>query len=480
MDPRQEISRAITRRTFLRGSGVGIGGLALASLLNGELFGAVAGPATQGALPRLHFAPRARRVIFLFMSGGPSHLELFDPKPQLRKLQGQDLPESFKKGERFSANTLRQSQLPLVGSPFGFRRCGKAGTEISELLPHTGRIVDDIALVRSVQTDSVNHDPAITFLLTGHLLPGRPTLGSWVSYGLGSVNKDLPEYVVLLSGEGGQSLRARFWGNGFLPSNHQGVQLRSAGDPVLYVNNPKGMTGQGRRQLLDGLRELNELRLGVTGDPEIAARIHSYELAYRMQTSVPELMQISRERASVLAAYGAEPGKASFANNCLLARRLAERDVRFIQLYHRDWDHHTGLPEGLKAQCRLTDRPVAALVSDLKQRGLLDDTLVIWGGEFGRTAFAQGRMTATSFGRDHHPRCFTMWLAGGGIKPGITLGRSDDLGYHAVEDPVHVHDLQTTVLHCLGVDHKKLTYRSQGRDFRLTDVGGQVVTKLLA
>jgi hypothetical protein len=431
-------------------------------------------------MPAPHFAPRARRVIFLFMSGGPSHIDLFDPKPKLTALQGRELPESFKKGERFSANALRQEKLLLAGSPFGFVRRGRAGVELTELLPHTGGIVDDIALVRGVQTDSVNHDPAITFLLTGNLQPGRPTLGAWVSYGLGSMNKDLPEYVVLLSGGGGQSLRARFWGHGFLPSNHQGVQLRSGGDPVLYVTNPKGMTGANRRRLLDGLRDLNRLRLDVTGDPEVATRISAYEMAYRMQTSVPELMDIAHEPRAVLDAYGAEPGKPSFANNCLLARRLAERDVRFVQLCHRDWDHHANLPEGLKEQCRLTDRPVAALVRDLKQRGLLDDTLVIWGGEFGRTAFAQGKFTANNFGRDHHPRCFTMWLAGGGIKPGLVLGRSDDFGYHVVEDPVPVHDLQATILHCLGVDHKKLTYRSQGRDFRLTDIGGNVVKKLLA
>jgi hypothetical protein len=473
VDVPTEVSRAITRRTFLGRSASGIGSLALASLLNGDLFGA-------RALPAPHLAPRARRVIFLFMFGGPSHLDLFDPKPRLRSLEGEELPKSLRQGERFSANALRMDRLLLVGSPFRFTRHGKAGVELSELLPHTGQVVDDIALVRGVQTDHVNHDPAVTFLLTGSPLQGRPTLGSWLSYGIGSLNKDLPEYLVLLSGGGGQPLRARYWGNGFLPGSHQGVQLRPAGDPVLYVNNPKGVSGPARRQLLDGLRELNQLRQDVTGDPEIAARIHSYELAYRMQTSVPELMDISREPERVLRMYGAEPGKPSFANNCLLARRLAERDVRFIQLYHRDWDHHGNLPAELRRQCRLTDRPAAALVLDLKQRGLLDDTLVIWGGEFGRTAFCQGKLRPGNFGRDHHPRCFTMWLAGGGIKPGLVLGKSDDFGYHVVEDPVHVHDLQATVLHCLGVDHRKLTYRSQGRDFRLTDVGGKVVTKLLA
>jgi hypothetical protein len=479
MDPELAFRRAITRRTFLGRSASGLGGLALASLLNGNLF-AGPKPAAGGALPSLHFAPTARRVIYLFMSGGPSHIDLFDPKPKLRELQGKELPASVRGDQRFSANTVRQGTLPMVGPAFGFARQGKAGAVLSELLPHTGQVVDDMTIVRSTHTDSINHDPAVTFLLTGGLQPGRPTIGSWVSYGLGSANKDLPEYGVLLSGGGGQPLRARYWGNGFLPSNHQGVQLRSAGDPVLYLTNPKGVSGQARRQQLDALRELNELRLDLTGDPEVAARIDAYEMAYRMQASAPELMDISREPAQVLERYGAVPGKASFANNCLLARRLAERDVRFIQLYHRDWDHHSALPEGLKEQCRLTDRPAAALVRDLKERGLLDDTLIVWAGEFGRTPFSQGKITPTSFGRDHHSRCFTIWLAGGGIKRGITLGRTDEFGFNVLEDPVHVHDLQATILHCLGVDHTRLTYRSQGRDFRLTDVGGTVVHKLLA
>jgi hypothetical protein len=479
MDLHDELSRAVTRRTFLGRSTAGIGGLALASLLNGNLFGAGGKLATQGALPKLHFAPRARRVIFLFMSGGPSHVDLFDPKPKLKELQGRDIPKSVRGNQRLSTNTIRQERLPLVGAPFGFTRHGKAGVELSELLPHTGKIVDDIAIVRSLHTDSINHDPAVTFLLTGGLQPGRPTVGAWLSYGLGSLSKDLPEYIVLLSGGGGQPLRARFWGNGFLPSSHQGVQFRSAGDPVLYVKNPKGLTGPARRQWLDSLGELNRLRQDVTGDPEVATRISAYETAYLMQTSVPELMDIAREPRAVLDMYGARPGQASFANNCLLARRLAERDVRFVQLYHRDWDHHTNLPAGLKKECLLTDRPAAALVRDLKQRGLLDDTLVIWGGEFGRTAFSQGKIEGGNFGRDHHSRCFTVWMAGGGIKPGVTLGKTDEFGYNVLEDPVHVHDLQATVLHCLGVDHTKLTYRSQGRDFRLTDVGGEVVSKLL-
>jgi hypothetical protein len=473
MHPSQEIGQAITRRTFLGNSLTGLGSLALASLLNGNLF-------AEGALPALHLAPRARRVIFLFMSGGPSHVDLFDPKPKLKALQGQEFPKSVRGNQRLSANTANQAELPMVGCPFGFVKRGRSGVEISELLPHTGQIVDDIAIIRSMQTDSINHDPAITFLLTGALQPGRPTIGSWLSYGLGSLNRSLPEYVVLLSGGGGQPLRSRFWGNGFLPSSHQGVQFRSGGDPVLYLTNPAGVSEPTRRTMLDGLRELNELHQGATGDPEIATRIGQYEMAYRMQTSVPELMDISKEPREVLESYGAEPGQASFANNCLLACRLAERDVRFVQLYHRDWDHHANLPQELQKQCRETDRPAAALVRDLKRRGLLDDTLVIWGGEFGRTAFSQGKITATSFGRDHHSRCFSIWMAGGGIKPGLVLGETDEFGFNVVQDPVPVHDLQATVLHCLGVDHTKLTYRSQGRDFRLTDVAGTVVEKLLA
>ncbi len=474
MQPRQELNKTLTRRTFLGRSLTGIGGLALASLLNGDIFRSVAVGSSLNQI-----APKAKRVIFLFMSGGPSHIDLFDPKPRLQQLQGQELPPSVRGDQRFSANTIRQGNFPIVGSPFHFERHGRSGVELANLLPHTAKIVDDIAIVRGMHTDSVNHDPAVTFLLTGSLQTGRPTIGSWVSYGLGSLNRNLPEYVVLLSGSDGQPLRSRYWGNGFLPGGHQGVQLRSGGDPVLYVSNPPGMSDRSRRQLLDGLGALNQIRLEAVGDPEIATRINAYELAYRMQTSVPELMDISREPAGVLESYGALPGQPSFAANCLLARRLAERDVRFIQLYHRDWDHHSHLPAELTRQCQLTDQPAAALVRDLNQRGLLDETLVVWGGEFGRTPFRQGDVSAGQFGRDHHSRCFTMWLAGGGIRPGLVLGKTDDFGFNVLEDPVHVHDLQATILHCLGVDHEKLTYRSQGRDFRLTDLDGTVVEKLL-
>jgi hypothetical protein len=479
MDLQTDFRRALTRRTFLGRSFAGLGGLALASLLNGNLFGSGTRTTANGALPRLHFAPRARRVIFLFMSGGPSHIDLLDPKLRLRELQGQELPSSVRGNQRFSANTNVQDRLLMVGPLGRFSRHGRSGVEISELLPHTAQVADDITIIRSMQTDSINHDPAVTLLLTGSLLPGRPSAGSWISYGLGSLNRNLPEYVVLLSGSGGQPLRARYWGHGFLLSSHQGVPFRSSGDPVLYVSNPRGLSDHARRQMLDGLRELNQQRLDLTGDPEIATRITQYEMAYRMQTSVPELMDISREPSQVRQMYGAEPGQPSFANNCLLARRLAERDVRFVQLYHRDWDHHANLPEGLRRECSLTDRPAAALVKDLKARGLLDETLVIWGGEFGRTAFSQGPITAGNFGRDHHARCFSIWMAGGGIKPGLVHGKTDEFGFNVVEDPVHVHDLQATILHCLGVDHSRLTYRSQGRDFRLTDVGGEVVAQLL-
>jgi len=478
-----DLARGSTRRQFLGRSTTGIGVMALASLLDRDLF--AAGPAagaaaTRGALPATHFAPKAKRVIYLFMSGGPSHIDLFDPKPALKARAGEELPASVRNGQRITGMTSGQSQLLMVGASHGFKARGQSGAEVSELLPHLGEIVDDVAIVRSMHTDPINHDPAVTFLLTGNQQPGRPTVGSWVSYGLGSENKNLPEYVVLLSGAGGQPLLSRYWGNGFLPGKFQGVSLRSTGDPVLYVSNPDGIDPGVRRQILDGVKELNQIRLDTVGDPEIAARISSYEMAYRMQTSVPDLMDLARESKATLDLYGATPGKASFANNCLLARRLAERDVRFVQLYHRDWDHHGNLPSEIKRQCDLTDRPAAALVKDLKRLGLLDETLVIWGGEFGRTAYSQGKISPGNFGRDHHPRCFSIWMAGGGIKGGQVLGKTDDFAYNIAEDPVHAHDLQATILHCLGVDHTRLTYRSQGRDFRLTDVHGQVVAKLLA
>jgi hypothetical protein len=413
------------------------------------------------------------------MSGGPSHIDLFDPKPLLTKRTGEDLPDSVRMGQRITGMTSGQDRLQMVGPAHGFARYGKCGAEITKLMPHLGEVADHLCIVRSMHTDPINHDPAVTYLLTGNQQPGRPTLGSWLSYGLGSVNKNLPEYVVLLSGGGGQPLLSRYWHNGFLPSRFQGVQLRSSGDPVLYASNPSGIDPALRREILDGVLELNRIQLDSVGDPEIAARINAYEMAYRMQTSAPELTDLSREPKWVLDLYGAEPGKPSFANNCLLTRRLVERDVRFVQLYHRDWDHHSSLPSELARQCDATDRGVGALVKDLDRLGLLEDTLVIWGGEFGRTAYSQGTITKESFGRDHHPRCFTIWMAGGGIKGGQTIGKTDDFGYNVVEEPIHVHDWQATVLHCLGIDHSKLTFRFQGRDFRLTDISGTVVKKML-
>ena len=481
MDFRPDLERTLTRRTFLTRSTTGLGGIALATLLNPRLLGATE-PAlkSMGALKTLHFAPKAKRVIYLFQSGAPSHLDLFDPKTKLTEMTGQELPPSVRMGQRITGMTAGQSVLKCVGPAFEFKRYGKAGTEMSSMLPHIGGIADDIALVRSMHTDPINHDPAVTFFGTGNQQPGRPTMGAWVSYGLGSENENLPAFVVLVSGSGGQSLQARYWGNGFLPGNYQGVQMRSQGDPVLYVSNPPGLSSTARRELLDAMQDLNKRQLGALGDPDIATHIDNYELAFRMQTSVPELMDIAKEPKEVLESYGAVPGKSSFANNCLLARRLAERGVRFIQLCHRDWDHHGGLPDGIKAQTKNTDQASAALVKDLKQRGLLDDTLVIWGGEFGRTAYSQGDITKASFGRDHHPRCYSLWMAGGGVKPGTVVGQTDDFGYNIVKDPVSVHDLHATMLHLLGIEHTRFTHRFEGRDFRLTDIHGELVKPLLA
>ncbi len=477
-----EIEKTVTRRTFLKRSSTGLGALALGSLLNEGAFAAGNDDAlaTFGALKKLHHAPKAKRVIYLFQSGAPSHIDLFDPKPKLKDLTGTELPKTIRGEQRITGMTSGQKQLLVVGSPFEFKAHGKCGTELSEILPHTAKIVDDICLIRTMVTDPINHDPAVTFFATGHQQPGRPTMGAWLSYGLGSPNQNLPAYVVLVSGGGGQPLQARYWGNGFLPGNHQGVQFRGQGDPVLYVTNPPGIDHSQRRRLLDSMQELNRIQLGTLGDPEIATRIEAYEMAYRMQTSVPDLMDIGKEPKEILEMYGAEPGKASFANNCLLARRLAERDVRFIQLVHRDWDHHGNLPAEIKRQAGLTDKPSAALIQDLKQRGLLDETLVIWGGEFGRTTYSQGEITKTSFGRDHHPRCYSLWAAGGGIKPGQTIGQTDDFAYNVLSDPVHVHDFHATMLHCLGIDHTKMTHRFEGRDYRLTDVSGTVLKQLLA
>jgi hypothetical protein len=433
-----------------------------------------------GALPGLHFAPKAKRVIYLFQSGAPSHLDLFDHKPKLAEMTGKELPPSVRRGQRITGMTAGQSALLCVGSAYPFKRYGSHGVEMSEMIPHIGSVADDIALVRSIHTEPINHDPAVTFFGTGHQQPGRPTMGAWLSYGLGTENENLPAFVVLTSGRGGQALQARYWGNGFLSGNHQGVQLRNQGDPVLYVSNPPGLSMKARRQLLDAMQELNRKQLDALADPAIATHIDNYELAFRMQTSVPDLMDISKESKEMLELYGAEPGKASFANNCLLARRLTESGVRFVQLCHRDWDHHGGLPGGIKKQTQATDRGSAALIKDLKARGLLDETLVIWGGEFGRTAYSQGQIRKDNFGRDHHPRCFSIWMAGGGIKPGLVLGETDEFGYNIVSDPVNVHDLHATLMHLIGIDHKRFTYRFEGRDYRLTDISGELVTKLMA
>ena len=430
------------------------------------------------ALP--HFTPKAKRVIFLTQSGGPSQLELFDHKPGLRKLAGQELPDSVRRGQRVTTMTANQKQLIMPGVT-KFIRPGQSGAELGEWLPHLGKVVDDICFVKSMHTDQINHAPAMTQFLTGHQLPGRPTLGAWTSYGLGSVNKNLPDYLVLLSKmqrPSDQPLYDHYWGSGFLPSRYQGVKLRNAKDPVLYLRDPEGLPRPLRRQMLDGLAALNQRRLEETGDPEISTRIRQYEMAYRMQSSVPELTDLSKEPDEVFDLYGPDsrrPG--SYAANCILARRLAERDVRFIQLFHPDWDHHSRLPSWCTARCRDTDQPSAALVTDLKRRGLLDDTLVVWGGEFGRGVAGQGQWDSIEAGRDHHPRCFTIWMAGAGVKPGISYGATDDFSFNVAENPVHVRDLHATILHLLGIDHTRFTFRFQGLDFRLTGVEPARVAK---
>jgi hypothetical protein len=420
-------------------------------------------------------------VIYLFQSGAPSQIDLFDAKPAIGGKRGIELPDSVRMGQRITTMTSGQKSLPVAPSIFRFSRYGVSGAELSELVPHTAQVVDDLCIVRSMQTEAINHDPAITFVQTGSQLAGRPSMGAWVAYGLGSMNQDLPAFVVLLSrGRTDQPLYDRLWGSGFLPTRYQGVKLRGGKEPVLYLANPAGCSNQLRRQMLNDLGELNQLHHAETGDPEILTRIAQYELAYRMQSSVPELTDLSGEPKSVLDLYGPDVHKpGSYAANCLLARRLAERGVRFIQLYHMGWDQHTNLPAQIRDQCRDTDQPSAALVRDLKQRGLLEDTLVIWGGEFGRTIYSQGQLTANDYGRDHHPRCFTVWLTGGGIKPGITFGETDDFSYNITRDPVEVYDLNATILYLLGIDHTRLTFRFQGRDFRLTDVHGKVVKGIL-
>ncbi|HZO90812.1 MAG TPA: DUF1501 domain-containing protein [Chthonomonadaceae bacterium] len=487
MDPRREYELLLTRRQLFGRFATGIGTVALASLLNPEaLAGTVAHQkGYNGILPGPHFPAKAKRVIYLFQSGAPSHIDLFDWKPQMAKYRGIDLPSSVRMGQRITGMTSGQKTLPVAPTIFKFSQHGKSGAWLSELLPHIGEVADDICIIKTMHTEAINHDPAITFIQTGSQQPGRPSIGAWVSYGLGSENQNLPAYVVLISqGTGNpndQPLFGRLWGSGFLPSVHQGVKLRSTGDPVLYLNNPPGIDNASRRQMLDGIAKLNHMAEEAFGDPEINTRIAQYEMAYRMQASVPDLMDISHEPPQVYEMYGPDSRKpGTFAANCLLARRLAERGVRFVQLFHRGWDQHGNLPMQIRGQCKDTDQPSAALIKDLKQRGLLEDTLVIWGGEFGRTVYSQGTLTQDNYGRDHHGRCFSIWMAGAGIKPGMTLGETDDFCYNITADPVHIHDLNATILHLLGVDHERLTYKYQGRDFRLTDVAGVVVKKILA
>ena len=483
----EQFKLMLTRRAFFARTSVGIGTAALASLVNPDLFAdsPQIDPKTGGLVGLPHFAPKAKRVIFLHQSGAPSQIELFDYKPQLDKLHGTELPASVRMGQRITGMTSGQSTLPVARSIFKFKQYGQSGTWISELLPHHGKIVDDIAVIRTMHTEAINHDPAITFIQTGFQQPGRPSMGGWVSYGLGSDNQNLPAFVVLISQANAlnvdQPLFSRLWSSGFLPSRYQGVRFRTGSDPVLYLADPPGIDRTDRRHLLDAVERINRLHAEAFNDPEITTRITQYEMAYHMQTSVPSLMDLSDEPEQLFELYGPDSRKpGTYAANCLLARRLAERGVRFIQLYHRGWDQHNDLPRDISLQCQGVDKASAALILDLKQRNLLDDTLVIWSGEFGRTVYCQGQLTDTNYGRDHHPRCFSIWMAGGGIKRGVTLGQTDDFCYNIVEDPVHIHDLQATILHCLGIDHTRLTYKYQGRHHRLTDIAGNVVTKILA
>ena len=481
---------AIARRTFLSRSAAGLGCMALASLWPQHQAVGETADATHSARGALqdwpHFPAKAKRVIYLFQSGAPSQMDLFDPKPKLADRRGENLPDSIRQGQRLTTMTSGQKTFPVAPSMFKFAQHGSSGAWLSELMPHLATVVDDLTFIRTMHTEAINHDPAITFFQTGRQLAGFPSMGSWLSYGLGSECADLPAYVVLTSFGTGrrddQPLYDRLWSSGFLPTQHAGVKFRNAGDPVLYLSNPPGVDRTTRRETLDDLNALNRQRLALVGDPEIQTRIAQYEMAFRMQASVPALTDISQEPASVLEMYGPEvrtPG--TYAANCLLARRLAERDVRFIQLFHMGWDHHGGLPNAIKGQCNDTDQPTTALIKDLKQRGLLDDTLIVWGGEFGRTIYSQGALTADNYGRDHHPRCFTIFLAGGGIRPGMTLGETDDYCYNIVSDPVSIFDLHATMLHQLGIDHNRLTFKFQGLDARLTGVeGARVVKEIVA
>jgi uncharacterized protein (DUF1501 family) len=483
MNPLESSILSMTRRDFFSRTATGIGSVALASLL-GRSLPLAAAPAAR-LFQQPHFAPKAKRVIYLFMHGGPSQLDLFDYKPGLRARHGKDLPESVRVTQRLTGMTSGQKAFPITSSIFTFAQHGRNGAWVSELLPHTASVVDELCIIRSMHTEAINHDPAVTYLQTGHQQPGRPSVGAWLSYGLGSANDNLPTFVVLISrgsaARPADPLYARLWGSGFLPSSHQGVAFRSSGDPVLYLSNPAGLDAKARRQQLDAINALNHRQLADQIDPEIETRIAQYEMAFRMQTSVPNLTSMAGETEATYEAYGPQakvPG--TFAANCLLARRMAERDVRFIQLYHKGWDQHYNLPSDLRLQSQDIDQPCAALLRDLKQRGLLDETLVVWGGEFGRTTYSQGKLESANYGRDHHGGCFTMWMAGGGIKGGLVHGETDEFCYNIARDPVHVHDLNATILNRLGFDHTRLTYRAQGRDFRLTDVHGEVVKAILA
>ena len=488
MDPHWEQRVLQTRRQFFGRAASGIGAAALASLINPQLASAAAGggdPRAQGVKIGPHFAPTAKRIIYLFQSGAPSQLDLFDYKPKMREYFNTELPESIRMGQRLTTMTSGQASFPVAPTAFKFAQHGNSRAWVSDLMPHTASVADELCFIKSVHTEAINHDPGITFMQTGSQIPGRPSMGAWLNYGLGAENADLPGFIVFISQgsaqRASQALYSRLWGTGFLPSEHQGVQFRGSGDAVLYLSNPDGVDRQGRRKALDAIARLNARQFQRVGDPEINARVAAGEMAFRMQTSVPDLTDLSDEPQATFDMYGENARKpGTYAANCLLARRLAERGVRFIQLYHRGWDQHGNLPSDIRLQCGDTDQASAVLVMDLKRRGLLEDTLVVWGGEFGRTIYSQGALSETNYGRDHHPRCFTVWMAGGGIKPGMTYGQTDDFSYNVVDKPVHVHDLNATILHCLGMDHTRLTYPFQGRDFRLTDVHGRVVKDILA
>jgi uncharacterized protein (DUF1501 family) len=472
-----------SRRDLLSGFGMGLGSLALSQMIASENTMNAAQPNDSVIAPPhgLHHQAKAKRVIFLFQSGGPSHLDLFDYKQRLIDESGKELPDSIRKGQRLTGMSGNQASLPLAGTPFKFQKYGQSGQELSEVLSHTAKHADEMCLVKSMYTEAINHGPGVTHMQTGSQFPGRPSMGAWMNYGLGTENENMPAFVVMVTkGKGGQPLVSRLWGAGFLPSRYQGVRFRSDKNPVLYLNNPNGISESSRRQMLDSLRTLHEEKLKEGFDPQIENRIAQYEMAFRMQTSIPEATSFADETEATLNDYGPDVKKpGSFAANCLMARRMAERGVRFIQLYHPGWDQHGGIPGGIRGQCKETDQPTAALLKDLKQRGLLDDTLVIWGGEFGRTNYCQGKF-GTNFGRDHHPRCFSMWMAGGGIKPGASYGETDEYGYNIANNGVHIHDLHATILHLMGIDHERLTYKHQGRWYRLTDVHGHVVKPILA